>query len=82
VAGEKQYTGYFITVDPSTDLSQVVRLRAHHLPQTHCLIQLFCSVLDEVAPGAILITETNGCRPVHDTQYYTGTWNERIVTVP
>jgi glucosylglycerate phosphorylase len=30
-----------------------------HLPQTHCLVQLFRSVLDEVAPQVILITETN-----------------------
>jgi glucosylglycerate phosphorylase len=30
-----------------------------HLPQTHRLIQLFRSVLDEVAPQVIFITETN-----------------------
>jgi glucosylglycerate phosphorylase len=30
-----------------------------HLPQTHRLIQLFRSVLDEVAPQVVLITETN-----------------------
>jgi glucosylglycerate phosphorylase len=30
-----------------------------HLPQTHRLIQLFRSLLDEVAPQVILITETN-----------------------
>jgi sucrose phosphorylase len=30
-----------------------------HLPQTHRLIQLFRSVIDEVAPGVRIITETN-----------------------
>lgn len=122
------YSGYFIEVDPRTDLSMVVRPRAlpllsqvatsdgprHvwttfsedqidlnfgnpqvlyeivdlllyyvsrgaeiirldaiaylwkeagttsiHLPQTHHVVKLFRAVLDEVAPGVILITETN-----------------------
>jgi glycosidase len=126
--GEAPYTGYFITVDPDTDLSQVVRPRALplltrvetvdgpryvwttfsqdqidlnyanppvlleiidlllfyvergaevirldaiaylwkeigapciHLPQTHRVVKLFRAVLDAVAPGVILITETN-----------------------
>ena len=30
-----------------------------HLPQTHLMIQLLRDVLDQVAPGTILITETN-----------------------
>ncbi len=30
-----------------------------HLPQTHALVKLFRAVLDEVAPGVLLITETN-----------------------
>ena len=30
-----------------------------HLPQTHRIIQLFRAVLDDVAPGVLLITETN-----------------------
>ena len=30
-----------------------------HLPQTHAVIQLFRAVLDEVAPWALLVTETN-----------------------
>ncbi|MBC7265219.1 MAG: sugar phosphorylase [Chloroflexi bacterium] len=122
------YTDYFIKVDPSTDLSQVVRPRAlplwsavetahgteyvwttfsedqmdlnyanpqvllemievllfyveqgaglirldaiaflwkeHgtpciHLPQTHRVVKLFRAVLDAVAPGVLLVTETN-----------------------
>ncbi len=126
--GEAPYTDYFITVDPSADLSQVTRPRALplltpvetadgradvwttfsadqidlnfanpdvliamiavllfyveqgaslirldaiaflwkqigttclHLPQTHLIIQLLRDLLDRVAPGVILITETN-----------------------
>ena len=30
-----------------------------HLPQTHALIQLFRAMLDEIAPGVVLVTETN-----------------------
>jgi glucosylglycerate phosphorylase len=30
-----------------------------HLPQTHRIVQLFRSVVDAVAPGVLLITETN-----------------------
>jgi sucrose phosphorylase len=125
---EVPYTDYFITVEPGTDLSQVVRPRAlplltqvqtpsgtkHvwttfsedqidlnyaspqvlleiidlllfyvergaevirldaiaylwkeigtssiHLPQTHHVVKLFRAALDAVAPGVILITETN-----------------------
>jgi len=125
---QSPYTGYFIVVDPTVDLSTVVRPRAlplltavetvhgvqHvwttfsddqidlnyassqvlleivdlllfyvaqgakvirldaiaylwkeigspciHLPQTHRVVKLFRAVLDAVAPGVILITETN-----------------------
>ncbi|SAF52105.1 sugar phosphorylase [Enterobacter kobei] len=30
-----------------------------HLKQTHCLIQLFRAITDAVAPGTVIITETN-----------------------
>ncbi len=30
-----------------------------HLPQTHAIVKLFRMVMDEVAPGAVLLTETN-----------------------
>lgn len=30
-----------------------------HLPQTHWIIQIFRAVLDQAAPGTLLITETN-----------------------
>lgn len=128
INGEEPYRDYFITVDPETDLSMIVRPRALplltkvetvegekyvwttfsedqidlnyknpqvlleivallldyiergaeiirldaiaylwkepgtpsiHLPQTHHVVKLFRAVLDEVAPGVILITETN-----------------------
>ena len=126
--GHKRFQDYFITVEPDTDLSMVVRPRALplltpvettegtryvwttfsddqidlnysnpdvlmeivdlllsyvengaeiirldaiaylwkeigtssiHLPQTHRVVKLFRAVLDSVAPGVILITETN-----------------------
>ena len=126
--GEEPFRDYFITVEPGTDLSMVVRPRAlplltkvetdlgekwvwttfsedqidlnyanpsvlleiikvllyyveHgadfirldaiaylwkkpgtpsiHLPETHAIVKLFRAVLDEVAPGVLLITETN-----------------------
>ncbi|MFO7943148.1 MAG: sugar phosphorylase [Anaerolineales bacterium] len=126
--GKEPYTEYFITADPDTDLSRVVRPRAGslltpvetwegtkyvwttfssdqmdlnfhnpdvfleiikvllyyvqqgariirldaiayvwkevgtsciHLPQTHTIVKLIRAVLDWVAPGVILITETN-----------------------
>ncbi len=128
VSGEQLYRDYFISVDPNTDLSMVVRPRALplltrvvtvegvksvwttfsadqidlnyknplvlreiillllyyvergaeiirldaiaylwkepgtpsiHLPQTHHVVKLFRAVLDDIAPGVILITETN-----------------------
>ncbi|TFH49092.1 MAG: hypothetical protein E4H01_05005, partial [Lysobacterales bacterium] len=127
-AGDPRYQDTFIRLDPSTDLSQVTRPRAHpvltpvetvrgteyiwttfsldqadlnyknpdtlldiidvlltyidrgadvirldaiaylwkevgtnciHLPQTHAIIQLLRAVVDTVAPGVLLITETN-----------------------
>lgn len=126
--GEEPYAGFFITVDPATDLSQVVRPRTTplltafetaagprwvwttfgpdqadlnyanprvllamvevmlnyvergaqllrldavgylwkeigtsciHLPQTHEVVKLLRDVLDRVAPGVALVTETN-----------------------
>ncbi len=126
--GEEPYKDYFIVVDPSVDLSMVVRPRATplltpvetvegikyvwttfsadqidlnyhnprvlldiidvllfyvekgaeiirldaiayvwkeigtpciHLPQTHALVKLFRAVFDAVAPGVLIITETN-----------------------
>lgn len=44
--------------------------RCIHLPQTHRAVQLFRSVLDAVAPGVLLVTETNV--PHHDNISYFG----------
>jgi glycosidase len=41
-----------------------------HLPQTHCIVRLFRSILDIVAPHAMLITETNV--PHHENLSYFG----------
>ena len=142
--GETPYTDYFITVDPSADLSQVTRPRALplltpferangrayvwttfsddqidlnyanpdvllavidvllfyveqgaqlirldaiaflwkqigtsciHLPQTHLIIQLMRDVLDQIAPGTILITETNV--PQRENLSYFRRWHKR-----
>lgn len=128
LAGDEEYHDYFISVDPSADLSMVTRPRALplltpvetsrgtryvwttfsadqvdlnyanpdvlldvldvllfyiergadvirldaiaflwkepgtscvHLPQTHAVVRLMRAVLDDVAPGVLLITETN-----------------------
>jgi sucrose phosphorylase len=137
--GEKKYAGYFIVVEPGTDLSSITRPRTSplltpfdtssgaqhvwttfsadqidlnyknpevlleivdvllfyvhhgaefirldaiaymwkeigttslHLPPVHRLIQLFRSILDEVAPNVLLITETNV--PHHENISYFG----------
>ncbi|WP_165730409.1 sugar phosphorylase [Enterobacter hormaechei] len=41
-----------------------------HLEQTHCLIQLFRAITDAVAPGTVIITETNV--PHKDNIFYFG----------
>jgi sucrose phosphorylase len=43
-----------------------------HLPQTHHVVKLFRAILDEVAPGVILITETNV--PHAENISYFGDW--------
>lgn len=48
-----------IRLDAVTFLWKEVGTSCIHLPQTHRIIQLLRSVLDEVAPGVVLITETN-----------------------
>ena len=49
----------FIRLDAIAYLWKEVGTTCIHLPQTHVVIQLMRAVLDEVAPQAILITETN-----------------------
>ncbi len=49
----------FIRLDAVTFLWKEVGTPCVHLPQTHAIIQLFRAVVDEVAPGVVLVTETN-----------------------
>lgn len=50
-----------------------------HLPQTHALIQLFRAVLDEVAPGVMLITETNVAHADNVSYFGDGTNESQMV---
>ena len=49
----------FIRLDAIAYLWKELGTSCIHLPQTHTVIKLFRTVLDEIAPGTILITETN-----------------------
>ncbi len=49
----------FIRLDAIAFLWKELGTTCLHLPRTHRIIQLMRSVLDDVAPGARLITETN-----------------------
>lgn len=49
----------FIRLDAIAYLWKEIGTPCIHLPQTHAIIQLIRAVLDEIAPGVILITETN-----------------------
>lgn len=50
-----------------------------HLPKTHAIIQLLRSITEEIAPYAVLITETN-VRYKHNTSYF-GTQNNEAHAV-
>lgn len=54
-----QHGAKFIRLDAIAYLWKEVGTSCIHLPQTHRVIQLMRAVLDEVAPGVRLITETN-----------------------
>ncbi|MFQ5400266.1 MAG: sugar phosphorylase [Anaerolineae bacterium] len=49
----------FIRLDAIAYLWKEIGTPCIHLPQTHHVIQLFRAVLDAVAPGVVVITETN-----------------------
>lgn len=49
----------FIRLDAVAFLWKEIGTTCLHLPQTHAIIQLLRAVLDEVAPGVLLVTETN-----------------------
>jgi len=48
-----------IRLDAIAYLWKIVGTSCIHLPQTHAVVKLFRAILDEVAPGVALITETN-----------------------
>ncbi|MCC6803828.1 MAG: sugar phosphorylase, partial [Anaerolineae bacterium] len=60
----------FIRLDAIAFLWKEIGTTCIHLPQTHLIIQLLRDVLDLVAPGTILITETNV--PQNDNLSYFG----------
>jgi glycosidase len=49
----------FLRLDAIAFLWKVAGTRCLHLPQTHAVIKLLRAILDLVAPGVVLITETN-----------------------
>jgi sucrose phosphorylase len=49
----------FIRLDAIAFIGKEIGTNCLHLPQTHRIVQLMRSVLDAVAPGVVLITETN-----------------------
>jgi glycosidase len=49
----------FLRLDAIAFLWKEIGTSCIHLPQTHAIVQLIHAVLDEVAPGVKLITETN-----------------------
>ncbi len=48
-----------IRLDAIAYLWKTIGTPCIHLPQTHAVVRLWRAVLDEVAPGVLLITETN-----------------------
>jgi sucrose phosphorylase len=60
----------FIRLDAIAFLWKEIGTNCLHLEQTHRVVQLMRAVLDEVAPGVMLITETNV--PHHDNVSYFG----------
>ncbi len=49
----------YIRLDAVGFMWKIAGTNCIHLEQTHCLIQLFRAITDRVAPGTVLITETN-----------------------
>lgn len=49
----------FIRLDAIAYIWKEVGTACIHLPQAHKIVQLFRAVLDEIAPGVMIITETN-----------------------
>ena len=69
------YGAKLIRLDAIGFMWKVPGTRSLHLPQTHAIIQLMRAVLDEVAPAAMLVTETN-VPHVENISYFGNGFNE------
>jgi glycosidase len=69
----------FIRLDAIAYLWKEIGTNCIHLPQTHRVIQLMRAVLDEVAPGVRLITETNVPHPDNISYFGDGTNEAQLV---
>lgn len=49
----------YIRLDAVGFMWKILGTSCIHIEQTHCLIQLFRAITDAVAPGTVIITETN-----------------------
>lgn len=69
----------FIRLDAIAYLWKQIGTSCIHLPQTHRIIQLMRSMLDEVAPHVMLITETNVPHRDNVSYFGDGTNEARLV---
>ncbi|MGD1018909.1 MAG: alpha-amylase family glycosyl hydrolase, partial [Verrucomicrobiia bacterium] len=68
-----------IRLDAIAYLWKEIGTNCLHLPQTHRVVKLFRSVLDEVAPGVLLITETNVPHPDNVSYFGNGADEAQMV---
>ncbi|QEL11789.1 alpha-amylase [Kushneria phosphatilytica] len=66
-----------IRLDAIAYLWKELGTRCIHLPQTHAIVRLLRAIMEYVAPGALLITETNV--PHHENLSYFGEGDEAHV---
>ena len=69
----------FIRLDAVGFLWKKAGTSSIHLPETHKIIQLFRSIVEEVAPGTILITETNVPHQDNISYFWDGTNEAQMV---
>jgi len=69
----------FIRLDAIAFLWKEIGTTCLHLPQTHALVQLLRAVLDEAAPHALLITETNVTHAENVAYFGDGTNEAQLV---
>ncbi len=68
-----------IRLDAIAYLWKEIGTNCLHLPQTHRVVKLFRAVLDEVAPGVLLITETNVPHPDNVSYFGNGADEAQMV---